>query len=267
MGMIMNFVERFGPWALVTGASSGIGKELASLLAARGLNLVITARRRDRLEQLAATLSKAHNVRVEVVEADLTHQDFMEPLLQATMGKDIGLVVSNAGFGFKGLHHNQDRKRLIDLINVNVLAPTLLTNGFAPQLIARGKGGILITGSVEGYFSSPWSAAYAATKAHVHSLGEAIWDELKSHGVQVLVLAPGATDTENLKSQGFDAATMKNVMTAHEVAELALNNMENGPLYVPGTVNKAMVRILGLMPRRMRISAVGKGTKAAMKQS
>lgn len=260
----MSFHERFGPWAVVTGASSGIGAELATLLAERGLNLVITARRKDRLESLAATLASRHGVKIEALELDLTVPGFLDPLLAATGDKDIGLVVSNAGFGFKGLHHDQARGQLDSLINVNVRAPTLISNAFAPQLAKRGRGGLLITGSVEGFFSSPWSAAYAATKAYVHSLGESLWGELKPHGVDVLVVAPGATDTENLKSQGFDAARMKNVMSPRQVAELALANIGNGPVYVPGGGNRLMVRILGMIPRRSRILLVGQGTKAAM---
>ena len=260
----MSFSERYGPWAIVTGASSGIGEAFATLLAERGLNLIITARRKERLEQLATTLASRHGVQIESLELDLTTPRFMENLLSATNDKDIGLIVSNAGFGFKGLHHLQDPGQLDSLINVNVRAPTLIANAYALRLIKRGKGGILITGSIEGFFSSPWSGAYAATKAYVHSLGEALWGELKPHGIDVLVVAPGATDTENLRLQGFDAKTMPNVMLPRQVAEMALTNIGRGPVYVPGGVNRAMVRILSLIPKRTRITLVGKGTKGAM---
>jgi uncharacterized protein len=262
--MSMSFSERFGPWAVVTGASSGIGEAFATLLAERGINLVITARRKDRLEQLATALASRHGVKIETLELDLTNREFLASLLSATDHKDIGLIVSNAGFGFKGLHHLQNQGQLVSLIDVNVLAPTLIANAYAAHLIGRGRGGILITGSVEGFFSSPWSAAYAATKAYVHSLGESLWDELKPHGIDVLVVAPGATDTENLKLQGFDARHMKNVMSPREVAEMALANIGKGPVFVPGGLNRIMVRVLQLIPKRSRIRLVGKGTKAAM---
>ncbi|RJF90644.1 SDR family NAD(P)-dependent oxidoreductase [Sphingomonas cavernae] len=260
----MTFTQRFGPWALVTGASSGIGEAFASLLAERGLNLVLVARRKDRLESLATSLRAQHGIEIEAVELDLAAPEFTESLLHATKSKDVGLVISNAGFGFKGLHHLQDRQQLSALIDVNVRAPTLIANAFASRLIERGRGGIVLTGSVEGFISSPWSGAYAATKAYVHSLGEAIWDELKPHGVNVLVLAPGATDTENLRRQGFDAQQMSNVMTPRAVAEQALANIDKGPVYVPGRTNRAMIRFLGVIPKRKRIGLVGKGTKMAI---
>jgi short-subunit dehydrogenase len=228
------------------------------------MNLLLTARRKDRLDEMAATLSSRHGVQIQTLELDLNAPGFLTDLLDAAADKDIGLVVSNAGLGFKGLHHEQTADQFDPLINVNVRAPTLITNAFAPQLIARGKGGIVITGSVEGFISSPWSAAYAASKAYVHSLGEALWGELGHLGVDVLVLAPGATDTENLKLQGFDAAQMPNIMSPREVAELALANIRKGPIFVPGRLNKVMTHVLGLIPKRTRIMLVGKGTKTAM---
>jgi len=153
----MPFVERYGPWAVVTGASSGIGRQFATLLAERGLNVLIAARRKDRLERLAAELVAKCGVQVEVLELDLSAADFLQTLLNATANKDVGLVISNAGFGLKGLHHLQERGQLDSMLNVNARAPTLITQAFAPGLIKRGRGGMLITGSVEGFMSFPWS--------------------------------------------------------------------------------------------------------------
>ena len=260
----MPFVERYGPWAVVTGASSGIGRQFATLLAERGLNVLIAARRKDRLERLAAELVAKCGVQVEVLELDLAAADFLQTLLNATANKDVGLVISNAGFGLKGLHHLQERGQFDSMLNVNARAPTLITQAFAPGLIKRGRGGMLITGSVEGFMSFPWSATYAATKAYVRSLGEALWAELKPHGVDVLVLAPSATDTEAVTLQGFDPKQMSNLMPPRQVAEMALAHLKNGPTYVPGAKNRAMVRFLTLLPRRWGITLAGKGTKAAM---
>jgi short-subunit dehydrogenase len=260
----MTFADRYGPWAIITGASSGIGQAFAVALAARGLNLVLVARRGERLRQLAAELTTESRVMVETLEIDLAGPDAAERISASLDGKDVGLLVSNAGFGFKGPHHEQAPARLAHLVQVNALVPTLLSRAFAPRLIARGKGGIIMTGSVEGFMSSPWSAAYAATKAHVHALGEALWDELKPHGVDVLVLAPGATDTENLRLQGFDAAKMRGVMAPDDVATSALDNIAKGPIHIPGARNRIMVGIMGLIPRKVRTRLVGKGTRMAM---
>lgn len=172
--------------------------------------------------------------------------------------------MSNAGFGLKGLHHLQDPAQLDSMLSVNARAPTLIAQAFAPRLIARGRGGLLITGSVEGFLSFPWSAAYAASKAYVRSLGEALWAELQPHGVDVLVLAPSATDTEAVSLQGFDPAQMRHLMAPRKVVELALARLGKGPVFVPGAMNRAMVRFLSLLPRRWAIIAAGKGTKAAM---
>lgn len=263
----MTFAERYGPWAIVTGASSGIGLEFSRLLAERGLNLLLVARRVDRLNSIAAELRSSHGVAVELIELDLAGSKFIDTLLAAVEEKDVGLIVSNAGLGFKGPHHKQDRTALDRLLAVNTRAPTLLTNALAPRLIERGRGGIIITGSVEGFMSSPWSAAYAATKAFVHFLGEALWDELKPHGIDVLVVAPGATDTENLRLQGFDASRMGNVMAPRAVAEAAVANLTKGPIHIAGRANRAMVRFMSLLTRKTRIGLVGKGTRMMMEKA
>lgn len=262
--MSMSFAERYGPWAVVTGASSGIGRQFATVLAERGLNVVITARRKDRLDRLAAELASKHGVQVQVLELDLTTTGFLEALLSATADKDVGLVVSNAGFGLKGLHHLQERERLDSMVNVNVRAPTLIAQAYAPGLIKRGRGGLLITGSMEGFLSMPWSAAYAASKAFVHSLGEALWAELSPYGVDVLVLAPGATDTEAAGLQGLDNKQISNVMPPRQVAQMSLDHLRDGPSFMPGAMNRAMIRFLTLLPKRWAITMAGTGTKAAL---
>ncbi len=263
----MDFRKRFGPWALVTGASSGIGAAFARELAARGLDVVVTARRADRLDQLASELRAAHDVRVEVVALDLERPDFIEPLVRACADRDVGLVVSNAGFGLKGEHHTLDGARLTGMLNVNCHAPMLLARAFAPRLIARGRGGLLLTGSIEGFIGFPWSAAYAATKAFVMTLGEALWAELRSHGVDVLVLAPGATDTDAPTLQGIDKHQLAGLMPPAEVARQALARLGGPPLFVPGWLNRAMVRFLTTVPRRVGVLAAGKGMRDAIRRS
>lgn len=263
----LSFKERYGPWALITGASSGIGREFANVLAERGLNLILVARRKDRLVQMADELSQKFRVAVEALELDLAAPNFLDVLLEAAANKEVGLIVSNAGFGFKGRHHEQDISMLDKLINLNSRAPTLITRAFAPTLIKQKRGGIILTGSVEGIMGFPLSGAYSATKAYVHSLGEALWEELRHDGIDVLVLAPGATDTENLKLQGFDAKKMPNVMKPKKVVELTLDNISNGPTFIPGGSNRATVRFLKMLPRRMALALAAKGTKASMQKA
>ena len=253
----------YGPWALVTGASSGIGEQFAHLLAAAGCHLVITARRAEQLHNLATTLQAEHGIQVEAVTLDLNDADFLAPLLKAIAGKDIGLLVSNAGFGLKGPHAMQDGAQLQAMLNVNALAPMLLTNALAPQLCARDKSGIILTSSIEGFVPFPHSAAYAASKAFVLSLGEAIAWELKAEGVDTLVLCPGSTDTEALTRQGFDPATLKGLMSPRDVASQALDALGKKTVLVTGTANKAMVKLLRNLPRNMAVNLAGKAMQSA----
>lgn len=261
------FTQRFGPWALVTGASSGIGEHFARQLAARGLHLVVTARRAELLERLADELRRQHGVQVAVVAADLAQPDFLDPLALACADKDIGLVVSNAGFGLKGALHEAEATQLRAMLLVNCLAPTLIARAFAPKLVARGRGGLLFTGSIEGFISFPWSTAYSATKAYVMFLGEGLWEELKARGVDVLVLAPGSTDTAAPTLQGIDRSQLVGLMAPSEVVRQALDQLGKRPVFVTGMMNRVMVRCLTLLPRRLGVRLAGMALKTALVRS
>ncbi|HXX91333.1 MAG TPA: SDR family oxidoreductase [Acidimicrobiales bacterium] len=261
------FLARYGPWALVTGASSGIGEHLARRLAARGCNLVVAARRIERLEMLARDLRAVDRVEVEVLQLDLGEPRFLEHVMTACDDKDVGLIVSNAGLGLKGLHAEQSDERLDALLAVNCRAPMLLSRAFAPRLLARGRGGIVLVGSIEGFQGYPYSAAYAASKGFVHSLGEGLWGELAPGGVDVLVVAPGGTDTEILADQGIDKKALVGVMAPGDVAERAISHLGRGPVYVVGASNKALVGALRLMPRRLALRAAGAGMRQTLDRS
>ena len=261
------FASRYGPWALVTGASSGIGEQFARQLAARGLNLVITARRGELLEHLAAELRGRQGVKVQVLVLDLSHQDFLPPLTTACAGKDIGLVVSNAGFGLKGEHHQLDATRLTAMLNVNCHAPMLLAHAFAPRMLARGRGGLLFTGSIEGFIAFPWSTGYAATKAFVMALGEGLWGELSARGIDVMVLAPGSTDTDAPTLQGIDRSQLIGLIEPEVVARRALEQLGHRPVLITGWVSRLLVGVLRALPRRFAVQLAGKGIKRALERS
>jgi short-subunit dehydrogenase len=244
------FLQRYGPTAVVTGASSGIGEAFAGLLAKGGFDLVLVARRKDRLEQLAARLRDHEAVNVTVCEADLSTEQAIDSITQSCQGQDIGLLVSNAGFGLKGAHGDNDPKRMRDMLQVNCVAPMLLTQAFIPQLLQRGKGGIIITSSVESLMGFPYSAPYAASKAFAKSLGEGLWGELKPAGIDVLALCPGSTDTETHALQGIDSSKLEGMMSPAEVAEEAMENIENGPVWICGEHNREMFSAVTSMDRR-----------------
>ncbi len=268
MAFEKDFKARYGPWAVVTGASSGIGEQFARLLAAEGIHLILVARRGSALESLAEDLRQKHQVQVEPLPLDLAQADFIDALLETCAGLDVGLVVSNAGVAAKGEYLDMEPQELTRLLDVNCRAPMLLARAFLPGLTERGVGGFLITGSLEGFQAYPYSIPYAATKAFVHSLGEGLWGELKDSGIDVLVLAPGATDTELLPLSGMDARDMPTgVMSAESVARIGLDRLQAGPTVIAGWVNRLMMGMLLAMPRRWSILAGGKGMKDAMKKS
>jgi len=248
--MTGDFRELYGPVALVTGASSGIGQAFAEALAAKGFDLVVVARRVDRLEALAARLAQAHKVNVNAVQIDLAAPDAARRMLEACAGLDVGLVVSNAGFGLKGAFADSDAGAMADMLMVNCNVPMQLAHGFIPRLQARGRGGIIFTSSIEGLMGMPYSAAYAASKALVNALGEALWAELRGDGIDVLTLCPGATESEAAGLQGIDISTLQHVMPAAEVVAATLDNIQNGPLFFSSAYYRASLEKLTSLPRR-----------------
>lgn len=262
-----DFKSTYGPVAVITGASSGIGAAFAADLAAKGLDLVLVARRVDRLAELGSRLSEAHGVKVRAVAVDLTEVDAAEQVLAATADLDVGLVVSNAGFGMKGDHAGNDPAVMTEMLMVNCQAPLQLTRGFIPRLRARGRGGIVLVSSVEGLIGCPYSTAYSATKALVKALGEGLWGELQPEGIDVLTLCPGATESEAAARSGMDLSKMQNVMKAEEVAALTLDNMKNGPTFISHEHYRKQFEGLLAMPRRDALTALADGLRRSLQQN
>jgi short-subunit dehydrogenase len=265
------FQDRYGPVALVTGASSGIGRGFAEELAARGLDLVITARRRERLEELAARLQAQHGVKVDVVVADLSEAGAPQLLADATTGHDIGLVVSNAGFSVRGYHETLNPAELTEMLMVDCHAPLHLSHRFLPRLKARGAegrgSGLVMVSSIEALMGCPFSAAYAAMKALVVHLGEGLFAEAAAaeSGVDVLTTCPGATDTEAGLRAGIDMSKIPNLQDPRELAVITLDNLRNGPTCFPNAAYKAQFDQMLAMPRADALRAMAQGMKAAMK--
>jgi short-subunit dehydrogenase len=187
--------ERYGDWALVTGASAGIGAAFARALAREGVSVVLTARREDRLRVLAAEL-EAHGVATRVVALDLAALDGPSRLAEAVADLDLAILVNNAGFGYSGRFDKLEPARLREMVELNCTAPMLLTRALLPRLLARGRGAVVFTGSQAGRQPVPLHAVYAATKAFDGFVAEALWAELRGTGIDVLVVEPGSTETE-----------------------------------------------------------------------
>jgi short-subunit dehydrogenase len=210
---------------------------------------------------LAARLEKQHGVKVKVRETDLSSGTATQQIMEATSSLDIGLVISNAGFGFKGAYGSCDPKVMADMLAVNCSIPMQLAHGFIARLRKRGKGGIIFTSSVEALIGCPYSTAYSATKALVNALGEGLWAELQPEGIDVLTLCPGATESESAGLQGIDISTLRNVMPAAEVARLTLENIQNGPVFFSSEYYRANFEKLLSMPRREALMAIARSMK------
>src|ERR1700685_580914 len=200
--------KRFGPWALVTGASSGIGKEFAQQIAASGINIVLVARREDLLKEVGVEFGKGYGVEHRVVVLDFSREDFIRQLASATDDLDIGLVVSNAGTGNPGEFLKLDRQLLSASLRLSTMAHLDITHHFGAKLAKRRRGGLILAGAMGAENGVPFMANDGATKAYVHSLGEALHYEFKPLGVYVTVLAAGGTNTAVLEKFALDPKTM-----------------------------------------------------------
>lgn len=267
MAIAADFLVKYGPWALVTGASSGIGEQFARLLAKQGFNLLLVARRADRLHTLQTELLQQHGAKVEVIAEDLSDPTAIDRIVAALDGRDVGLLVSNAGFGLKGALNQHDRATLESMLNVNTRAPLFLIHALLPKLRTRKSAGILLTGSQEGEAAFPWSSAYAGTKNFVHGFGLSLYGELQGTGVDVLVLAPGSTESEAHALQGISRDALFGVMTAQEVARQGLENIGRRPLHIPAWYNRLMVHLMRALPRRWAIMLAGNAMEKTMAKS
>ncbi len=258
--MPSNFASKYGPWGVVAGASEGLGAAFAEALATRGLNVLLLARRADRLHRVAEDVRRRTGVEVRTETLDLARADLPDALEALTASLDIGLAVYNAAHAPVGEFVSRPLDDLIRVVDVNIRGPLIFARTLAPKMAARGRGGIVLMSSLAGYQGAPRIATYAASKAFNIVLGEGLWAELKPRGVDVLVASAGAVRTPGYaKAAGKDAP---GTLEATEVASQALDALGHGPVVVPGTVNRIARFALGrLLPRRTAIGIFARSTK------
>jgi short-subunit dehydrogenase len=253
------FANRYGPWALVAGASEGLGAAYARALAARGLNLVLVARRLPLLEALAQEIAARSEVEICCLDGDLSERAFLEGLQEACAGLEVGLVVYNAAFAPIGEFASTPLDDLLHVAAVNVRAPVTLVRGFLPGMTRRGRGGVILMTSLAGNQGSPYIATYAATKAFNRVLAEGLWYELKDKGVDVLACCAGA-----VRTPGYSGAAGKDApgtLDPEEVVEQALRALGRGPVVIPGRLNRlANIFMSRLLPRRRTIAIMAGNT-------
>ena len=253
------FRARYGPWAVVAGASEGVGAALARSLAARGVHVVLLARRPAVLDEVAASIRARAGVEARPVAVDLAGDDAMDRIVEATADLEVGLVAYCAGAdpNYEPFLANPVETALA-MVQRNCAVPVRVCHHFAGPMVARGRGGIVLVGSGAGLVGAPNMVAYAASKAFDMVMGEALWAELRDQGVDVLGLILGVTDTPALRRllvrRGVltgpdDDSPIPGAVSAEEVAELAVANLANGPTWFVGDLLRDGAQQLGAIPR------------------
>lgn len=257
------FVERYGPWAVVAGASEGIGASFSKKLASRGMNLVLVARRAAPLEELAAALRDEHGVEVWVQPLDLGSAEAVSGIYRATEGLDVGLLIYNAAYSPIGAFIDIEVEEHLKAIEVNVHGPLRFSHYFGRRFAKREKGGIILMSSMSGFQGTAMVANYAATKAYDTVLAEGLWYELRRHGVDVLACIAGATLTPNYESATDDIPSkgLARPMHPDEVTEQALEDLGHHPTGVSGRRNRFASALLNrILRRRAAVEMVSKET-------
>jgi len=248
------FQTRYGKWAVVTGASSGIGRAIASELAAKGLELVLVARRQVELEQIARDLSAQHGVETRVVAVDLATTTALTRIESETKNLDVGLLVAAAGFGTAGDFLDAKLEDELAMLDVNCRAVRHLSLHFGKRFVQRRRGGLIMFGSLVGYQGTPRAAHYAATKAYVQTLAEALHVELAPKGVDVLSSAPGPVNSRFGTRADMRMGAAEKPET---VARATLNALGKKMTVTPGALSKLLTWSLMTAPRGLRVRIMG----------
>jgi short-subunit dehydrogenase len=253
-------MDRYGPWAVIAGASEGVGAAFARKLAARGLNLVLIARKAETLQALAASIGEAHGVQVRTLPMDLTSTDMLEQIRAVTDDLEVGLLVYNAGANQSMLRYfDASLEQALRVVRLNPVGQVSLTHHFGLKMRERGRGGIVLVGSLAGAAGGSPLAAYCASKSFAQKLAEGLWSELKPRGVDVLYIVVGAVDTPNRQRQGASAKVSADRLPAEddpnqmvfppeEIAQEALDHLAEGPVHVPPRLER-FYHDLSTMPR------------------
>jgi len=257
---VAEFVERYGPWALIAGASEGIGAAFSCALAQRGLNLVLVARRLEPLKVLEREIAGIGPLQVRCLSLDLARADAAALLEEELADIDVGLVVYNAALAPVGAFLEVPLGEQLAAIDVNVRGPLAMAHGFGRRLAARGRGGIVLLSSLTAFQGSPFVATYGASKSFLLTLAEGLWFELAPHGVDVLAVCAGATRTPSYLRRSSRKAPGE--LEPDQVAHEALARLGRGPSMIPGRFNRFASQLMRrALPRRTAVRLMGARTR------
>jgi len=258
----ISFAVKYGPWALVTGASRGLGAEFARQLAAMGLNLALAARSEDTLKELARELEREYNITVKVIPVDLSREDLLDPIKKATDPLEIGLLVNNAGLSTIGPFLNMSADYLLSQFHTNARAALILTRYFGEKMAARGRGGVIFLSSGSALHGSPYCANYSGTKAYNLMLAEALWAEWKPLGVDALGFIAGLTGTPGMEANKPKPNLFVPLGRSEKVVRGALKALGKRPSAADGIRNRLGYTIFNLAPRSFAVGILGKSMGA-----
>jgi uncharacterized protein len=255
---VASFVNSYGEWAVVLGASEGLGEAFAGAIAARGINVVVAARRTGLLEQVADRIASAYDVQTRAVTLDLTDPEFLGDLRTGTDGLEVGLVVYNATGVYTGEFEDQPLASMRSMVGINCLGPLVVCEHFGDSMITRGRGGIVLMSSGAGLAGCPYNATYAASKAFDLVLGESLWSEWSHYGVDVMSVIGPAMDTPTFRAtMPPEVLAMTPPPIAPDlVVEEALNALGSCASFVPGQNNRELLAALGALPRSQQVDAL-----------
>jgi short-subunit dehydrogenase len=259
---VSSFAAKYGPWALVTGASRGLGSEFARQLAARGLNLVLAARSEDQLKELAHILEREYHITVKIIAIDLSREDLLDPVKKAADSLEIGLLVNNAGLSTVRPFLNMGADYLLSQFHTNARAALILTRHFGEKMAARGRGGVIFLSSGSAMHGTPFSANYSGTKAYNLMLAEALWAEWRPLGVDVLGFIVGLTRTPGMEANGLKPHLLVPLGRSDKVVRHALKALGKKPSAADGIRNRLGYKIFNLAPRFLATSILGKSMDA-----
>lgn len=257
----MNFKTRYGDWALIAGASEGLGAAYADALAARGLSLILVARRAELLQSLASGLSQKYGIATITIVQDLSAPDAPEQIVHATQGLDVGLLVCNAAFSAIGPFLERPAEDHLRELHTNTVTPLKLVYRFAEQMLPRRRGGILLMSSLSAFQGSAYISTYAATKAFAIVLAEGLWEERRQHGLDVLVCVAGAVKTPNyVASEPEKTGGLGDMaLFPEQVVDEALRALGKQPYVIPGRMNRISSFVMRhLLPRKTSIQIMGR---------
>ncbi len=249
----MDSLKRYGTTALVTGASSGIGKAYAKAIAKEGLNLVLVARREALLNELASALTRDHGISVHTIAQDLSQADAADRVYDnvRAVGLEIDILVNNAGFGTHGVFDELSLERELEMINLSCRLPVALTHKFIGAMKKRNRGAVIFLSSMVGTMPVPFMSTYSATKVFPRFFAESLYGELAGTGVDVLAVLPGDTSTEFRETADLSNAFPIPARSADDVVTTTFSALGKSPSVIDGAANKVSAFFMGLMPKKL----------------